>query len=119
MRTKSGITTQDAHELNRFVQHLAAKEITTAELKSILIILRQYSDSGILWEWSNSVAHKIRDKGETFNAGANLWLERFQIYAYFSGKPDLKRIPIPVFETLLYWIENEDWGVDDVFLREL
>lgn len=108
MRTKTGITAQDAHELHQFVKHLEGGNITTAELKNVLIVLRQYSDSGVLWEWANSVAHKKRDKGEAYKAGANLWLERFQIYAYFSGEPDLEKIPIPIFETLVDRIKDED-----------
>ena len=108
MRTKTGITLQEAHELNQFVEHLQTGAITTAELKSALMTLRQNSDSGVLWEWANSIAHKRRDKGKTFQAGANLWLERFQIYSYFSRHPDLERIPIPIFETLVNRIKHED-----------
>jgi len=119
MRTKSGITLQEAHELNQFVEHLQIGGISTAEFKNVLMTLRQYSKSKTLREWTDGVAHTKRNRGETYQAGSNLWLERFQIYAYFSGHPDLNRIPIPIFDMLVYWIESKHWGVDGFFLKEL
>ena len=67
------------------------------------MILRQHCDrGGALLEWTDSVAHKKRNRGITFEAGYGLWIEKFHVDSYFSTDvPQLKKIPIPIFERLL------------------
>lgn len=99
----SKITLQETAELRDFMKNLEARRITTPEFKSVLMILRQHCDKDtVLSEWANSVAHKKRNRGLTFEAGIGLWIERFHINAYFaSDVPQLKKIPVAVFEWLL------------------
>lgn len=86
MKTK--ITRQEAYELRRFLENLAAGRITTLELKSVLMVLRQHCDgNSALFEWTNSVAHKKRDRGMTFDAGTALWIEKFELETFFRGTP--------------------------------
>ena len=105
---KSKITIQEAFELRRFVQKLESRRLSTPELRSALIILRQYCDKfSALKEWGDSVAHRTRNKDITFQKGVDLWMEKFLVDAYFNKDvPQLKKIPIPIFEKLLTLLEN-------------
>lgn len=119
MPTKTKITIQQANELRAFVRNLAARRITTPEFKSALMIMRQHCmpDSALL-EWTDSVAHQKRDRGITFEAGSNLWLERFQVTAFFNTeRPRLDEIPIPIFERLLNLFEDREFNFHRVDLR--
>lgn len=113
---KAKLSPQDMHELRWFVKNREARRITTPEFKSVLMILRQHCTKGTaLHEWTNSVAHKMRNQGLTFEAGAKLWLEKFQIDGYFA--PDqlrLTKIPIPIFDRLLTLLKDPGFhfGVD-------
>jgi len=103
MRAKSKITFQEVYQLRSFMKNLGARRITTLEFKGVLMILRQHCDTrSALYDWTNSVAHKQRDRGITFDAGVGLWIEKFEINAYFSTDvPRLKKIPTRIFEMLL------------------
>jgi hypothetical protein len=115
MITKTSISYQDAYELNKFVHNLEARRITTPELKSVLMLLRQYSKSTVLIEWADSVAHRKRIKGDTFAKGTGLWLERFELYAYFSTHPNLKRIPVPIFDLILNVVADPKFDLGECF----
>src|ERR1041385_350631 len=99
MARKTKITLQEAYELRTFMKRLESRRITTPEFKSMLILLRQHCErGGPLIEWTNSVAHKTRDRGLTRDSGVALWIERFEIDTFFDNKiPQLRKIPIPVF----------------------
>ena len=117
MATKTRITAQEAYELRRFIRNLEARRITTPEFKSVLMILRQHCDRNTaLHEWTDSVAHKHRDRGFTFEAGIGLWVERFEVNAYFSTDvPQLRKIPIRIFDRLLNLFEDAEFdfgGID-------
>jgi hypothetical protein len=119
MLTKTRITFQEAHELRRFVRNLETRRITTPEFKSVLMILRPHcaKHSG-LYEWTNSVAHKKRDRGTVFTAGAALWVERFHIEAFFNTDPPrLKKIPIPIFEKLLSLFRDPHFNFDGINMK--
>jgi len=108
MTAKGNISFQEIHELRNFLRNLEKRRTTTPEFKSVLMILRQYceKDSALL-EWTDSVAHKKRNRGLTFEAGVGLWIERFQISAFFnSDSLLLEEIPVPVFERLLALFKN-------------
>ena len=119
MRTKTRINFQEAHELRKFVQNLEATRITTPEFKSVLMILRQHCDRGsALLEWTDSVAHKKRDRGITFEAGVGLWIEKFHVDAYFSTDvPRLKKIPVPIFERLLTLFGDPRFNFDGIDMK--
>jgi len=119
MKAKARITLQEAHELNSFMRNLEARRITTPEFKSVLMILRQHCDKGsALLEWTDSVAHKKRNRGITFDAGVGLWIETFHVNAYFSADaPQLKKIPIPIFERLLALFENPEFNLDGIDMK--
>jgi hypothetical protein len=100
MRTTSGVTLQERCELLRFVRRIKDQQSTTGEFKSVLMILRQHSSDPILRDWAHTVAHSSRDQGNAFEAAINLWIERFEIAAYFSKRPSVEKIPFRVFETI-------------------
>jgi hypothetical protein len=116
MLAKSKITVQEAHELRSFTKNLGARRVTTPEFKSVLMILRRHCDKeSALLEWTDSVAHKKRDRGFTFAAGANLWVEKFRLNAFFtSPAPQLKKIPIPIFESYLNLINDPNFYFDGI-----
>ena len=91
-----------------------ARRLSTPELRSALIILRQYCDKfSALKEWGDSVAHRKRNKEITFQRGVDLWIEKFLVNAYFSREvPQLKKIPIPIFEKLLTLLEDPNMNLN-------
>ena len=111
---KTKITIQEAYELRRFVQKLDSRRLYTPELRSALIILRQYCDKfSALKEWGDSVAHRKRNKEITFQRGVDLWVGKFLIDTYFSKDvPQLKKIPIPIFEKLLTLLEDPNLNLN-------
>ena len=119
MWTKTKIAIQQANELRDFVKNLAARRITTPEFKSALMILRQHCGRGsALLEWTDSVAHQKRDRGITFEAGNSLWLERFQVNAFFNtDRPRLSKIPIPIFERLLNLFKDPEFRFHGIDLK--
>jgi hypothetical protein len=117
MASKTKITVQETNELQTFIRHLKARRITTPELKSVLMILRQHCNKGsALREWADSIAHNKRDQGSTCEAGIELWKEKFEINAYFStGAPQLRKVPIRIFDRLLGLFEDDEFdfgGID-------
>ncbi len=119
MAVKTKIAVQQANELSGFVKNLAARRITTPEFKSVLMILRQHCDRGsALHEWTDSVAHQRRNKGVAFEAGSGLWLEKFQVNAFFSTDPPrLNRIPTPIFERLLNLFKDPEFRFHGIDLK--
>lgn len=111
---KSKITIQEAFELRRFVQKLESRRLSTPELRSALIILRQYCDKfSALKEWGDSVAHRTRNKDITFQKGVDLWIEKFLVDEYFSKDvPQLKKIPTLIFEKLLTLLEDPNLNLN-------
>lgn len=118
---KSKITIQEAHELSRFVQKLESRRLSTPELRSTLIILRQYCDKfSALKEWGDSVAHRKRNRDITFERGVDLWIEKFLINAYFEAEiPRLNKIPTPIFERLLQLLQTPDFNFGGMDVKSL
>lgn len=119
MATKTRITVQEAYELRRFMRNLEARRITTPEFKSVLMILRQHCGADTaLCEWTNSVAHKKRDRGLAFEAGIGLWIEKFEVDAYFSTDvPRLKKIPMRIFDRLLNLFEDAEFDFEGLDMK--
>lgn len=112
MIAKNKISLQEAHELRSFMRNLEARRITTPEFKSVLMILRQHCEkNSALLEWTDSVAHKKRNRGLAFEAGVGLWIENFHISTFFSSDSLLlEKIPIPIFEKLLALFKNPNFN---------
>jgi hypothetical protein len=72
-----------------------------------MVLLREYNQGKHILDWCHSVAHKRRDKGPKFLAGARLWGETFRIHAYFKEGGRTDRIPSEIFELLLRLIDED------------
>lgn len=118
MRKLKGLTSQERHFLEVFIQKLDRRLITTLELISFLLIIRDYSKGEVLREWCHGAAHRKRDRGKTATAGMELYSEVMYLNKYFSEHPEsqVNCIPKRIFESIINFLQNNDFGKGGVGL---
>jgi len=118
MRTSRGITRQQEYELAIYLEKLEAGAATSSDLIPVLLTFREYRQGQLLRDWTDSAAHRTRDRGQTAFAGARLWAELFS--NEFESQVSVRAIPSPLFDALITVIEQDyqnDAGVRFDLLR--